>query len=42
MKKRTGTFLKIAVIAVLAVMFLLAVAGAYFAIKGYKMYQRCV
>lgn len=42
MKKRTGTFLKIAVIAVLAVMFLLAVAGAYFAIKGYKMYQNAL
>ena len=42
MKKRTGTVLKIVVIVILAVLFLLAVAGAYFAIKGYKMYASAV
>lgn len=42
MKKKTGTVLKIIVIVILAVMFLLAVAAAYFTIKGYKMYSGAV
>lgn len=42
MKKRTSAVLKIVIIVILAVMFLLAAAGAFFAIKGYKMYLNAV